>query len=191
MRGTMDTKRTIWTAGGAVLAAVMALTGCNNENKPTAENFTKTLNAYFQDRNDCLFPQGHTWPYEVAPSATAKEEKKEMDSLTDAGMLTRLEDRDLHVDRYSLNGLAGQRFAPRFCYGHREVTAIVSSTPPGPKDGFTETVVTYQYAMRDVPVWATTDQVKAGFPQVAKSLGDTPTDQVTLATVGAGWQVPR
>jgi len=94
-----------------------------------------------------------------APGPTAKEEKSEMDSLTDAGLLTRLEDRDMHVDRYTLN-LAGNRFAPRFCYGHREVTGIVSFTPPGPHNGFTETTVTYQYAMRDVPVWAGTDQAK-------------------------------
>jgi hypothetical protein len=176
---------------GAGMAAILALAGgCNRENKPTPANFTKTLNTWFQDRSDCLFPPGHAWPWEVAPSSTAKEEKQQLDSLTNAGLLTRLEDRDMHVDRYTLN-LAGQRFAPRFCYGHREVTGIVSNTPPGPKDGFTETTVTYQYVMRDVPVWATTDEVKAGFPAVAKSLGNTPTDQITLATVGAGWQVPR
>jgi hypothetical protein len=188
----MDKTRTMRMTAGVGLAAVMALAaGCNTQNKPTPENFTKTLNAYFQDRSDCLFPQGHAWPYEVAPGPTAKEDKKEMDALTDAGLLTRLEDRSMNVSRYSLNGLAGQRFAPRFCYGHREVTGIVSFTPPGPKNGFTETDVTYQYAMRDVPVWANAEAVKAAFPQLAKSLGSAPTDQMTLATVGAGWQVPR
>jgi hypothetical protein len=176
---------------GMAACAVLGLAaGCSSANKPTNENFTNTLNAYYQDHNDCLFPHGHTFPYEVAPGATAKEEKSEMDSLTDAGLLTRLEDRDMHVERYTLN-LAGNRFSPRFCYGHREVTGIVSFTPPGPHNGFTETTVTYQYAMREVPVWAGTDQVKAAFPQLAKSLGDSPTDQATLATVGAGWQVPQ
>ncbi len=181
--------RLVAGAGAGVVLALAA--GCNTQNKPTPENFTKTINTYFQDRNDCLFPQGHAWPYEVAPSPTAKEDKKQMDALTDAGLLTRLEDKSMNVSRYSLNGLAGQRFAPRFCYGHREVTGIASNTPPGPKDGFTETVVTYQYALRDVPVWANSDAVKAAFPPLAKSLESTPTDQITLATVGAGWQVPR
>jgi hypothetical protein len=181
--------RVVAGAGAAALIAFGA--GCNTQNKPTPENFTKTLNTYFQDRSDCLFPQGHAWPYEVAPSATAKEDKKQMDALTDAGLLTRVEDRSMNVNRYSLNGLAGQRFAPRFCYGHREVTEIVSNTPPGPKDGFTETVVTYRYAMREVPVWANAEGVKAAFPALANSLGNAPTDQITLATVGAGWQVPR
>jgi hypothetical protein len=45
--------------------------------------------------------------------------------------------------------------------------------------------------MRDVPVWATVDQVQAGFPALKKSLGSSPTDEMTLATVGAGWQVPH
>jgi hypothetical protein len=71
------------------------------------------------------------------------------------------------------------------------VTGIVSFTPPGPRNGFTETTVTYHYVMRDVPVWANTDQVKTAYPALAQSLGDAPTDQATLATVGAGWQVPR
>ena len=56
-------------AAGAGLVVMVALAeGCNTQNKPTPENFMKTMNAYFQDRKDCLFPQGHTWPYEVAPA---------------------------------------------------------------------------------------------------------------------------
>jgi hypothetical protein len=183
----MTTKAIRYITGCALLTLAA---GCSSANKPTNENFTNTLNAWYQDHNDCLFPQGHTFPYEVAPGPTAKEEKAQMDSLTDAGLLTRLEDRDMHVSRYSLN-LAGNRFAPRFCYGHRQVTSIESFTPPAPRNGFTETTVTYHYTMMDVPVWAGTDQVKAAFPPLAKSLSASPTDQAVLATVGAGWQVPH
>ena len=60
--------------------------GCSSANKPTAENFTNTLNAYYRITTTACFPQGHTFPYEVAPGASAKEEKSEMDSLTDAGL---------------------------------------------------------------------------------------------------------
>jgi hypothetical protein len=172
------------------ICAVAVLAGCSNANKPTDKNFTTALNTYYQDHRDCLFPQGHTFPYEVAPGANQKQDKQAMDALTDAGLLTRLEDRDMHVDRYSLN-LAGQRFAPRFCYGYREVTGIVSFTPPAPKDGFTETAVTYHYTMHEVPVWANTDQVKQGFPHVAQALSDAATGTTTLATAGAGWHVPE
>lgn len=183
----MRVRAKVWTGTGAVL--VLAA-GCNLANKPTDKNFVTALNAYYQEHRECLFPQGHQFPYEVAPGANQKEEKKEMDALTDAGLLIRLEDLDMHVDRYSLNK-AGQRFAPRFCYGYREVTSIVSFTPPGPKDGFTETAVTYHYTMHEVPVWATMDQAKAAFPALGKALGDSPTDTTTLASAGAGWHVPE
>jgi hypothetical protein len=170
---------------------VVLLAGCSSSaNQPTENNFLLALNNYYQDRNDCLFPQGRRFPYEVAPGAGSKQAKAQMDALNDAGMFKRLEDLDLHVDSYSLTPI-GQRFAPRFCYGHRVVTGIVSFTPPGPHNGFTETTVTYRYTMEDVPVWAKTDKIEAAFPLLAKSLSDNATDQQTLATAGAGWQVPQ
>lgn len=171
-----------------LLAALVA--GCSTANKPTPENFTKVINAWYAEHSDCLFPHGQTFPYEVAPGAGSKEQKQQMDSLTDAGLLTRLEDRSIHVDRYSLNA-AGNRFAPRFCYGQRSVSNLDSFTPPAPHNGFTESTVTYHYTMMNVPVWARTDKVEAAFPQLAKDLANNPTDQITLATVGAGWQVPH
>jgi hypothetical protein len=170
---------------------IVAAGGCSNPaNQPTDKNFMEALNAYYQDRNDCLFPQGREFPYEVAPGAGAKQGKQQMDSLADAGMFTRLEDRDLHVDSYSLTPI-GKRYAPKFCYGHRVVSGIASFTPPGPHNGFTETTVTYRYSMEDVPVWAKTDKIEAAFPDLAKALSGSATDQLTLANAGSGWQVPQ
>jgi hypothetical protein len=182
----MWVRAAVWVGMGAGLALAA---GCNSANKPTDENFVTALNTYYHAHRECLFPGGRQFPYEVAPGTSQKEEKKEMDALTDAGLLVRLEDLDMHVDRYSLNA-AGQRYAPRFCYGYREVTSIVSSTPPGPKNGFTETTVTYHYTMHEVPVWASMDQAKAAFPALGKSMGDSPTGETTLANAGAGWHVP-
>jgi hypothetical protein len=183
-----DMQLRIWTVS---FFLIFAASGCSNSaNEPTEKNFVQALNLYYQDRNDCLFPQGRQFPYEVAPGTGAKEAKAQMDALMDAGMFKRLEDLDLHVDSYSLTPI-GQRYAPKFCYGHRVVSGIVSHTPPGPRNGFTETDVTYRYSMEDVPVWAKTDKLEAAFPQLAKALSDSPTDQQTLATAGAGWQVPQ
>jgi hypothetical protein len=181
-------KLRVWMVSGFFM---IAAGGCSNSaNQPTDKNFLQALNTYYQDRNECLFPQGREFPYEVAPGTQAKQGKQQMDSLMDAGMFTRLEDRDLHVDSYSLTTI-GKRYAPRFCYGHRVIAGIVSFTPPGPRDGFTETTVTYHYTMEDVPVWARTDKIEAAFPQLGKSLSDGATDTQTLATAGAGWQVPQ
>lgn len=183
----MKVKVTRWTAVCLFFGLVW---GCSSANKPTDENFLKALNAYYENHNDCLFPQGHPFPYEVAPGPTAKQDEKQLDALTDAGLMTRLKDLRMHVSRYTLNA-AGKRYGPRFCYGHREATSIVSFTPPGPHNGFTETTVTFHYTMHDVPTWAKSDSVKTAFPDLAQSLGPSPTGHMTLATVGAGWQVPQ
>ncbi len=172
------------------LLSVSLLVGCSSANKPTDENFIKALNAYYENHYDCLFPDGKRFPYEVGTDSNSKQDRKQMNALTDAGLLTRKHDPTVHVERYSLNA-AGQRYAPKFCYGHREVTSIVSFTPPGPRHGFTETTVTYHYTMRYVPVWAKSASLKAAFPDLAKSLGTSPSGQATLATAGAGWQVPE
>jgi hypothetical protein len=169
---------------------LVLLGGCNSASKPTPQNFMKTLNDYYQDRNACLFPQGRQFPYEVAPGTGAKQDKQKMDALLHSNLVKRLEDLDLHVDSYSLNA-AGERYGPRFCYGHRTIASIESFTPPAPHNGFTETTVTYHYTMEDVPVWAKTDEMKAAFPQLAKDLGDDPIDQQILATAGTDWQVPQ
>jgi hypothetical protein len=177
-----------WSAG---LALLVLSGGCTSSlNQPTEKNFLQALNTYYQDHNDCLFPQGRRFPYEVAPGAGAKQAKAQMDALMEAGMFKRLEDLDLHVDSYSLTPV-GQRYAPRFCYGHRVVTGIAGFTPPGPKNGFTETDVTYRYQMEDAPVWVKTDKIEAAFPQVANALSGHATDVQTLATAGAGWHVPE
>jgi len=174
----------------AAAAVLVFIGGCSTANKPTDQNFIKALNDYYQDRQECLFPDGRQFPYEVAPGVDQKKEQAQMNALTAAGLMVRLEDRIMHIDKYTLN-VVGQRYAPRFCYGHRQVTGIVSFTAPAPRNGFTETTVTYRYTMMDVPVWAQLDQLKAAFPALAQALAANPTDQATLATVGAGWHVPH
>lgn len=183
----MKVKITEWSV---VCLFLIAFCGCSTANKPTDENFMKALNAYYENHNDCLFPHGHAFPYEVAPGSNAKQDEKQLDALTDAGLMTRVKDLDMHVERYTLNA-AGNRYGPRFCYGHREVTSIASFTPPGPRNGFTETTVTYSYTMHDVPVWARSEDVEAAFPELGQSLSSSPTDQMTLANAGAGWHVPE
>jgi hypothetical protein len=97
----------------------------------------------------------------------------------------------MHVERYTLTPL-GERVATRFCYGHRVVKSVDAFTPPAKQpNGFTQTNVSYHYSMMDAPVWAKTDAMKAAFPKMAASLSDDANDQMTLATVGAGWQVPQ
>ncbi len=73
-----------------------------------------------------------------------------MDSLVKDHLLDKFVENSIHVSRYTVT-TAGARFAPRFCYGHRQVTSIDSFTPITVNDGFKETTVSYSYTMKEIP----------------------------------------
>jgi len=166
--------------------AALLLAGCQSKTKATPENFIVGLNANYQTHSECLFPQAPRFPY----GTSDKAEIKQFDSLVKAQLLTVAQEPAIHVSRYTVTP-AGARYAPRFCYGHRSVTAVDSFTPPAQANGFPETHVTYRYTIQDVPVWAKTPEVLAAFPEMAKAISSESTAQATLAGTLAGWQVPE
>ena len=159
--------------------------GCDSKSKATPQNFIVELNAHFTDHPDCLFPDPPTFPYET----TDPEKTKQMNVLVTEQLLTVAVEYDIHASRYTPTD-AGARVAPRFCYGHRDVTSIDSYTPPAPANGFPETQVIYHYAMQDIPVWAKSDAMRAAFPDMARKTSGTASDRATLAGTMTGWQVP-
>lgn len=169
----------------AAIALLTAVLGCtSSKSTPTPANFILALNAHFIEHPDCLL-SNIRFPYET----TDKTETKQMDSLVKAQLLTKEEEASIHVSRYTVS-TSGARFAPRFCYGHREVTAIDSSTPLTVANGFKETNVTYHYAIEDVPVWAKTPDVLAAFPHMAQAINGQSVGTTTLAQTISSWQVP-
>src|SRR5215471_14746508 len=175
----------------AISGIVWLVAGCSScKTKPTPENFMAGLNTYYANHNECLFPSALRFPYEVSPGPNAKQDKQRMDALMNAGLMKRTEDKSIHVDVYALTP-AGERAGGRFCYGHREVTNIDSSTPPTKAaSGLLESHVTYHYKIVEVPVWVKTDEMMKAFPEMAKVLSDGGTADITLANAGVGWQVP-
>jgi hypothetical protein len=168
-----------------VLSFLFALSGCvSSKSRPTAANFTAGLNKHFLEHSDCLL-DNIRFPFE----ASERDKTKQMDSLVKAQLLEKTEEMSIHVSRYTVTP-TGTRYAPRFCYGHREVTSIDSFTPPAVANGFTETSVVYHYVMNDVPVWAKTPEVEAAFPDMAKATSGQATGKATLAQTPVGWQVP-
>jgi hypothetical protein len=175
----------------AVLALVsvalpfLATSGCvSSQSRATAANFTAGLNKHFLEHSDCLLDNTR-FPFE----ASERDKTKQMDSLVKALLLEKSEEMSIHVSRYTVTP-AGVRYAPRFCYGHREVTSIDSFTPPAVANGFNETTVVYHYVMKEVPVWAKTPEVQAAFPDMAEATSGQATAKATLAQTPVGWQVP-
>lgn len=158
--------------------------GCTSKSAPTSENFIQGLNKHFDDHHDCLLAN-ISFPYET----TDRKETAQMDSLVKSQLLEKTVEMTIHVSRYTVS-TAGTRYAPRFCYGHRVVNTIDSSTPPALANGFKETQVTYHYSMADVPVWAKSADVLAAFPAMAQVVSGNATGVATLAQTPVGWQVP-
>jgi hypothetical protein len=169
----------------ALFAAVLTL-GCNSKTAATPENFTRGLNTYLYVHPDCLLPDPPKFPF----STTDSTRTRQMDALVAAQLLTRGTEPAIHVSRYTLTD-AGRRYAPRFCYGHRQVTGIVGSTPPAKANGFVESEVTYTYTLTDVPVWARGAAMQAAFPAMAEAVTKGGTASRVLAQTMAGWQVPE
>jgi hypothetical protein len=170
------------TVAGLTFALVIA-TGCHTKSSATPANFIKGLNAHFIDHPECLFTEAPRFPLETSDPVRIKQ----MNALADAQLLKA--SAGVQVSRF-VTTPAGARLAPRFCYGHRVVTAIDSFTPPAPRNGFPETNVVYRYRVEDVPVWAQSQGVRAAFPGMARQTAGENTDKATLAGTMAGWQVP-
>lgn len=168
-----------------LVALILTASGCNSKVKPTPENFTAALNAWFGEHPDCLLSNLRL-PYETSDPA----ETKQLNSLVKAQLLEVHVESSIHVSRFTVSP-TGTRYAPRFCYGHRTVTSIDSFTPPTPVNGFPQTQVTYHYTMQDVPIWAKTPEVMAAYPKLANALSGQASDHSALAQTMAGWQVPE
>jgi len=167
------------------LALVSLASGCNTgKAAPTPANFTLAINNHFLDHADCLFSDTR-FPFETSDPVKTKQ----MDTLVKSLLLDKSVESSIHVSRYTVTP-AGTRYAPRFCYGHRQVTSIGNFTPIAVNDGFKETTVTYSYTMKEVPVWALSHDVQAAFPEMAHATTSQVTAKATLAQTPVGWQIP-
>ena len=168
---------------------LLLVTGCQSKTKPTPANFIQALNTNFLTHTECLFSSDPPrFPLEISDTSD-RAKAKQFDALAAAQLLTVSKELSIQVARYTPTP-AGTAYAPRFCYGHRNVTAIDSFTPPAQANGFPETQVTYRYTLEDVPVWAKTPQIQAAFPEMARAINGESTGHAILAGTLAGWQVP-
>jgi hypothetical protein len=168
-----------------LLAFVTLDSGCNTgKSAPNPANFTQAINNHFLDHPDCLFSDTR-FPFETSDPAKTKQ----LDTLVKSLLLDKSVESSIHVSRYTVTP-AGTRYAPRFCYGHREVTSIDSFTPIAVNDGFKETTVTYNYTMKEVPVWALSHDVQGAFPDMASAINGQVSAKATLAQTPVGWQIP-
>jgi hypothetical protein len=168
---------------------MVAIGGCTRKKTEASnENFQRAINAYFYNhRDECLFTTARKFPDEV--KVHEKDEMKDMDALSKAGLLTRTEDGAFQLVRYELTPL-GTRATGRFCFGHRDVTSVDSFTSLRIEDKRKASDVTYHYRIVDAPVWAQDENLKKQFPELARKTSGNAEGKTTVMSAYEGWEVP-
>src|SRR6201996_8578056 len=145
--------------------SLAVLAGCKKteESKP---NFKSAIDTYSSSRPACLWSDPVKFPVQANTSDTDKTSG--YDALVDQGLLVRTTAEkkvmiiaSKQVNNYDLSDKGRSAWTAdttqpgfgNFCYGHRKVTGIDSSTPTTSDPGAT-TQVNYHFTLADVPAWA-------------------------------------
>ncbi len=175
-----------------------ATIGCNKKADNTS-NFSNAIDTYYTAHPACLWDDPIKFPQQVATSDTSKTAP--FDALVDRGLLARtsVEKKKLLVltqqaNNYDLSDKGRSAWTAdqsqpgygNFCYGHRKVSGIDSSTPTNDQPGAT-TVVNYHYTFSDAPSWATAPETQTAFPDVRTNVSGPAAAQATLTNTANGW----
>jgi hypothetical protein len=193
---TWKTFRTI-----AMCAAIILLeVGCNKKDDNSI-NFRNAIDAYYSAHPACLWSDPIKFPVQADTSDATKTSG--YDALVDQGLLVRTTAEkkkfiiaSKQVNNYDLSDKGRSAWTAdvnqpgygNFCYGHRKVSTIDSSTPTTSAVGAT-TQITYHYTLTDPPAWANAAETQTAYPQVQSDLASPQTGQATLTNTNNGWQL--
>jgi hypothetical protein len=190
------TLRTTALCGAALLLA----TGCNKKADNTL-NFTSAINSYYTTHPACLWSDTVKFPVQANTSDASKTSS--YDALVDQGLLVRTTAEkkvmiiaNKQVNNYDLSDKGRAAWTAdtnqpgygNFCYGHRKVSTIDSSTPTTDAVGAT-TQIAYHYTLADAPAWATAAETQTAYPQLQSDLAGPQSANATLTNTSNGWQV--
>lgn len=182
-----------------VATALFLVAGCKKTTDNSA-NYKSAINAWYSAHPACLWSHSQMFPTQVA--ASNQDQNAPFAALVDQGLLTRssaekkiviVSKREIDYDlsdqgRKDWTADPSQPGYGNFCYGHRSVSSIQSSTPNNGQPGDTSTV-TYQYSFSGAPDWAKSAEIQNAFPQVKADLSGNGTASATLTDTTNGWQV--
>ena len=183
--------------GGVV---VLLAAGCNKK-EDNSMNYASAIDAYYSAHPACLWPDPIKFPVQVDTSDTSKTSG--YDALVDQGLLLRTtaEKKKLiiaskQVNNYDLSDKGRAVWTAdvqqpgfgNFCYGHRKVSTIDSSTPTTSSPG-ASTQVNYHYTFVDAAGWAAQAETQNAYPQIRSDLAGPQSGQATLTNTNSGWQV--
>ena len=190
-------------ATASVLAVTLAMSvGCNKHVDNTI-HFTDAINTYYAAHPVCLWQSSMKFPAQADTKDTSKTAG--FDALVDQGMLSRTTAEkkvmivaSKQVTNYDLSDQGRSAWVAdvdmpgsgNFCYGHRKVSTIDSSTPASSERGAT-TQVAYHYTLADAAAWATAEETQNAFPQIRQNLSGPQTGTATLIETNEGWKMAQ
>jgi hypothetical protein len=185
----------------AVCGAVVLLAAGCNKKEDNNINFTNAINTYYSAHPACLWPDPIKFPVQADTSDVSKTSG--YDALVDQGLLVRTtaEKKKMiiaskQVNNYDLSDKGRSAWTAdtqqpgfgNFCYGHRKVSSLDSSTPTTDQPG-AATKVSYHYTFTDAPDWATAAETQNAYPHIHSDLAGPQSGQATLTNTTSGWQV--
>ena len=179
--------------------ALLLVAGCKKTTDNTS-NYKDAINAYYSAHPACLWSHSQQFPTQVA--ASNNDQTAPFAALVDQGLLTRTtsEKKIIIISKQEVNydlsdkGRSAWTADPNqpgygnFCYGHRSVSSIDSSTPNNAQPGAT-TVVNYHYTFSGAPDWAKASETQTAFPRLQTDLSGNGTASATLVDTTNGWQI--
>ena len=181
-------------------AAILLVVGCNKKADNTL-NFANAIDTYYSAHPACLWPEPIKFPVQADTSETSKT--SDYDALVDQGLLVRTtaEKKKLiiaskQVNNYDLSDKGRSAWTAdvnqpgfgNFCYGHRKVSNIDSSTPTTSAEG-AATQVSYHYTLANPPDWATAAETQTAYPRLRSDLAGPQVGHATLTNTNNGWRV--
>ena len=185
---------------GACGAAMLLIAGCKKTADNTS-NYKSAIDGYYSAHPACLWDTTQKFPVQVGASDNSKT--SQYDALYDQGLLTRTTGEkkvmiiaSKQVTNYDLSDKGrgawtadtSQPGYGNFCYGHRSVSSIDSSTPNSGQPGAT-TQVSYHYSFSGAPGWAQAAETQNAFPEVKTDLAGNGVANANLEDTGNGWQL--
>ena len=180
---------------------LLSAAGC----KKTADNslnYKSAINDYYTAHPSCIFSEPQKFPEQVNTDDDSKT--KGFDALFNQGLLTRktAEKKKLlglmqkQVTDYDLSDKGRSTWTAdpqqpsygNFCYGHREVDSVDSSTPNNGEVGAT-TSVAYKWKFSSAPDWAKAADTQNAFSRVAANVSGNGSGSATLVDTSNGWKV--
>jgi hypothetical protein len=196
----MPSIRTALRTAALCGAAFSLAIGCNKKADNTL-NFTSAINTYYSAHPACLWSDPIKFPVQADTSDASKTSG--YDALVDQGLLVRTTAEkkkfilgSKQVNNYDLSDKGRSVWTAdttqpgygNFCYGHRKVSSLDSSTPTTSDPGAT-TQIAYHYTLADAPSWATAAETQTAYPQLQTELAAPQNAQATLTNTTNGWQV--